>query len=230
MSGRSAVSEVMDGAGPVSEIAAELQELEAALSDPDQADRMVAWINAGEIPSFKAGGGELDAVFHDGILHAVTSDRNRQVLHAQWIDGQWTPPAFLAHQRSGTAPSLAVCDGVLHMVANPGDFKLAHSMWDGRAWSEAVTIPGWEARRRGDLTGFDGVLHYAHGGMNQDRKRIFYAGNAGWGWGDDQAVPDQASRTTVALAGFDGTLHMVHVAKNTPTLWHATRDRWGLRR
>ena len=40
MSGRSAVSEVMDGAGPVSEVAAELQELEAALSDPDQADRM----------------------------------------------------------------------------------------------------------------------------------------------------------------------------------------------
>ncbi|MBR0673374.1 ABC-F family ATP-binding cassette domain-containing protein [Neoroseomonas soli] len=40
MSGRSAVSEVMDGAGPVSEIAAELQQLEAALSDPDQADRM----------------------------------------------------------------------------------------------------------------------------------------------------------------------------------------------
>ena len=40
MSGRSAVSEVMDGAGPVSEVAAELQQLEAALSDPDQADRM----------------------------------------------------------------------------------------------------------------------------------------------------------------------------------------------
>ena len=40
MSGRSAVSEVMDGAGPVSTVAAELRELEAAMGDPDSADDM----------------------------------------------------------------------------------------------------------------------------------------------------------------------------------------------
>ena len=40
MSGRSAVSEVMDGAGPVSAIAAELAELEAAMADPDRANEM----------------------------------------------------------------------------------------------------------------------------------------------------------------------------------------------
>src|SRR5688500_8781834 len=40
MSGRSAVSEVMDGAGPVSEVAAELKELEAAMADPARADEM----------------------------------------------------------------------------------------------------------------------------------------------------------------------------------------------
>src|SRR5689334_5912418 len=40
MAGRSAVAEVMDGAGPVSAVAAELRELEAAMADPDQADRM----------------------------------------------------------------------------------------------------------------------------------------------------------------------------------------------
>ena len=40
MSGRSAVSEVMDGAGPVSAIAAELADLEAAMADPDRADEM----------------------------------------------------------------------------------------------------------------------------------------------------------------------------------------------
>src|SRR5215468_2883919 len=40
MSGRSAAAEVMDGAGPVSEVAAELKELEAAMGDPDQADKM----------------------------------------------------------------------------------------------------------------------------------------------------------------------------------------------
>jgi ATPase subunit of ABC transporter with duplicated ATPase domains len=40
MSGRSAVSQVMDGAGPVSAVAAELKELEAAMADPDRADEM----------------------------------------------------------------------------------------------------------------------------------------------------------------------------------------------
>ncbi|MDR3372363.1 MAG: ABC-F family ATP-binding cassette domain-containing protein [Ancalomicrobiaceae bacterium] len=38
MSGHSAVAEVMNGAGPVSTVAAELRELEAAMADPDQAD------------------------------------------------------------------------------------------------------------------------------------------------------------------------------------------------
>ncbi|MGJ5179090.1 ABC-F family ATP-binding cassette domain-containing protein [Bradyrhizobium oligotrophicum] len=40
MSGRSAVAEVMDGAGPVSAVAAELKELETAMADPDRADEM----------------------------------------------------------------------------------------------------------------------------------------------------------------------------------------------
>ncbi|HZR89189.1 MAG TPA: ABC-F family ATP-binding cassette domain-containing protein [Bradyrhizobium sp.] len=40
MSGHSAVTEVMNGAGPVSEVAAELKELEAAMADPDRADEM----------------------------------------------------------------------------------------------------------------------------------------------------------------------------------------------
>ncbi|MCK8499021.1 MULTISPECIES: ABC-F family ATP-binding cassette domain-containing protein [Myxococcus] len=40
MSGRSAVSEVMDGAGPVSTVSAELKQLEADLADPDKADEM----------------------------------------------------------------------------------------------------------------------------------------------------------------------------------------------
>ncbi|MBY0561855.1 ABC-F family ATP-binding cassette domain-containing protein [Hyphomicrobium sp.] len=40
MAGKSAVSEVMDGAGPVSAVAAELAELEAAMADPDRADEM----------------------------------------------------------------------------------------------------------------------------------------------------------------------------------------------
>jgi len=42
MSGRSAVAEVMDGAGPVSAVAAELRELETAMADPGQADDLDA--------------------------------------------------------------------------------------------------------------------------------------------------------------------------------------------
>jgi len=40
MSGHSAVAEVMNGAGPVSEVAAELHQLEVAMADPDKADQM----------------------------------------------------------------------------------------------------------------------------------------------------------------------------------------------
>ncbi|MFW8608432.1 ABC-F family ATP-binding cassette domain-containing protein (plasmid) [Rhizobium leguminosarum] len=40
MAGHSAVAEVMNGAGPVSVVAGELRELEAAMADPDQADDM----------------------------------------------------------------------------------------------------------------------------------------------------------------------------------------------
>jgi ATPase subunit of ABC transporter with duplicated ATPase domains len=40
MAGRSAVAEVMDGAGPVSVVASELKELEVAMADPARADEM----------------------------------------------------------------------------------------------------------------------------------------------------------------------------------------------
>ncbi|MFH3481213.1 ABC-F family ATP-binding cassette domain-containing protein [Xanthobacter variabilis] len=44
MGGRSALAEVMDGAGPVSAVAAELKEIEAGLGDPDRADEMEALV------------------------------------------------------------------------------------------------------------------------------------------------------------------------------------------
>src|SRR3979409_451796 len=44
MSGRSAVAEVIDGAGPVSAVASQLKELEAAMAEPDRADEMDAII------------------------------------------------------------------------------------------------------------------------------------------------------------------------------------------
>ena len=44
MAGRSVVAEVMDGAGPVSAVAAELRLLESALADPEQADALDALV------------------------------------------------------------------------------------------------------------------------------------------------------------------------------------------
>jgi ATPase subunit of ABC transporter with duplicated ATPase domains len=52
MSGRSAVFEVMDGAGPVSVVAAELKELETAMADPERADEMDSIVERyGEVQS-----------------------------------------------------------------------------------------------------------------------------------------------------------------------------------
>ncbi|MGL4262243.1 MAG: ABC-F family ATP-binding cassette domain-containing protein, partial [Afipia sp.] len=71
MSGRSAVSEVMDGAGPVSSVAAELKELEAAMADPDKADEMDAIIERyGEVQHrFE----ELDGYALEGRAREVLS-------------------------------------------------------------------------------------------------------------------------------------------------------------
>ena len=52
MAGRSVVAEVMDGAGPVSEVAAELHELELALADPERANELEKLVDRyGEVQS-----------------------------------------------------------------------------------------------------------------------------------------------------------------------------------
>ncbi len=71
MSGRSAVSEVMDGAGPVSTVAAELKELEVAMGDPDRADEMETIIERyGEV---QARFEELDGYALEGRAREVLS-------------------------------------------------------------------------------------------------------------------------------------------------------------
>ena len=71
MAGRSAVAEVMDGAGPVSEVATELKELEAAMADPDRADEMDDIIaRYGEV---QARFEELDGYALDGRAREVLS-------------------------------------------------------------------------------------------------------------------------------------------------------------
>src|ERR1700691_6817865 len=70
MSGRSAVSEVMDGAGPVSAVAAELKELEVAMGDPDR---------AGDMDDIIARYGEVQARFEELDGYALEG-RAREVL------------------------------------------------------------------------------------------------------------------------------------------------------
>src|SRR5580693_6249820 len=70
MSGRSAVAEVMDGAGAVSTVATELKALEAAMADPDRADEMDEII---------ARYGEVQARFEE-LDGYVLETRAREVL------------------------------------------------------------------------------------------------------------------------------------------------------
>ena len=70
MAGRSAVAEVMDGAGPVSDVAAELHGLEAAMADPDR---------AGEMDAIVARYGEVQARFEELDGYALEG-RAREVL------------------------------------------------------------------------------------------------------------------------------------------------------
>ncbi|MDE3819840.1 ribosomal protection-like ABC-F family protein [Sinorhizobium meliloti] len=69
MAGRSAVAEVMEGAGPVSAVAAELHELETAMSDPDRMDEMDAIVERyGEV---QARYEELDGYALEGRAREV---------------------------------------------------------------------------------------------------------------------------------------------------------------
>ncbi|WP_201859570.1 ABC-F family ATP-binding cassette domain-containing protein [Microvirga soli] len=69
MAGRSAAAEVMEGAGPVSAVAAELRELEAAMVDPDKADDLDAVIERyGEV---QARYEELDGYSLEGRAREV---------------------------------------------------------------------------------------------------------------------------------------------------------------
>ncbi|MGS0646061.1 ABC-F family ATP-binding cassette domain-containing protein [Komagataeibacter melomenusus] len=71
MAGRSAVAEVMEGAGAVSEVASELATLETALADPEQADQLDVILERF---------GEVQARFEELGGYALDS-RAREVLH-----------------------------------------------------------------------------------------------------------------------------------------------------
>ena len=98
MTGRSAVAEVMEGAGPVSEVAAELRELEAAMSDPDRMDEMDAIIERyGEV---QARYEELDGYALEGrareVLDGLSFSQEMMDGDVSKLSGGWKMRVALA--------------------------------------------------------------------------------------------------------------------------------------
>ncbi len=98
MSGRSAVAEVMDGAGPVSTVAAELASLEAAMCDPDQADQMDAIVERyGEVQARfeELGGYELEGRARE-VLAGLSFSQEMMDMDVSRLSGGWKMRVALA--------------------------------------------------------------------------------------------------------------------------------------
>lgn len=98
MSGRSAVAEVMDGAGPVSTVAAELAELEAAMCDPDRADDMDAILERyGEVQARfeELGGYELEGRARE-VLAGLSFSQEMMDGDVGGLSGGWKMRVALA--------------------------------------------------------------------------------------------------------------------------------------
>ncbi|APG89527.1 ABC-F family ATP-binding cassette domain-containing protein [Sinorhizobium americanum] len=98
MAGRSAVAEVMEGAGPVSAVAAELRALEAAMSDPDRMDEMDAIIERyGEV---QARYEELDGYALEGrareVLAGLSFSQEMMDGDVSKLSGGWKMRVALA--------------------------------------------------------------------------------------------------------------------------------------
>ena len=98
MHGRSAVAEVMDGAGDVSGVAAELRDLEAAMADPDQMDRMDEIIERfGEVQArFESlGGYELESKARE-VLAGLSFSQEMMDGDVGSLSGGWKMRVALA--------------------------------------------------------------------------------------------------------------------------------------
>jgi ATPase subunit of ABC transporter with duplicated ATPase domains len=98
MAGRSAVAEVMDGAGPVSIVAAELAALEHAMADPDRADEMNEIIERyGEVQAHfeKLDGYALDARARE-VLAGLSFSQEMMDGDVGQLSGGWKMRVALA--------------------------------------------------------------------------------------------------------------------------------------
>lgn len=98
MAGRSAVAEVMNGAGPVAEVGAELAELEAALADPDCLNELDAILERfGEVQGRfeELGGYALDGRARE-VLHGLGFSQEMMDGDVGRLSGGWKMRVALA--------------------------------------------------------------------------------------------------------------------------------------
>ncbi len=98
MSGQSAVAAVMDGAGPVSALAAEMATLEAGMADPDQADKMDDLVTRyGEVQGRfqELGGYELESRARE-VLAGLSFSAERMDADVGLLSGGWKMRVALA--------------------------------------------------------------------------------------------------------------------------------------
>ncbi len=97
MSGRSAVAEVMDGAGDVSTVAAELAALEASLADPDQADFDAVLERFGEVQARfeELGGYALEGKARE-VLAGLSFSQEMMDADVAKLSGGWKMRVALA--------------------------------------------------------------------------------------------------------------------------------------
>ncbi|MGQ9366219.1 ABC-F family ATP-binding cassette domain-containing protein [Azospirillum sp. ST 5-10] len=97
MSGRSAVAEVMDGAGPVSAVAAELAGLEAAMADPDHPDMDAVIERYGEVQARfeELGGYELEGRARE-VLAGLSFSQEMMDADVGNLSGGWKMRVALA--------------------------------------------------------------------------------------------------------------------------------------
>ncbi|OYQ38014.1 glycosyl transferase family 1 [Niveispirillum lacus] len=98
MSGRSAVQEVMDGAGPVSDVAKEMASLEEAMADPSQADQMDTIIERyGEVQARfdELGGYELEGRARE-VLAGLSFSQEMMDKDVGALSGGWKMRVALA--------------------------------------------------------------------------------------------------------------------------------------
>ncbi len=170
MAGRSAAAEVMEGAGAVSEVAAELAQLEAAMADPDQADNLDAIIERfGEV---QARFEELDGYALDGrareVLDSLGFTQEMMDGDVGKLSGGWKmrvalgrillmrPDVMLLDEPSNhldlesliwLEQFLAGYDGALLMTSHDREFM-------NRVINKVIEIDG------GNLTGFSGDYEF----------------------------------------------------------------------